>query len=148
MINLRTKVAVLVALSAMINSPHAHSKRYEGVQVVRYVIETPRLNKLTNYYQSIRRGSLKYDDRFRQPDFPLGSAIVDCQKTGRVGVTFFVKRSTAIVFGRGEHVMLRGGGLELTDNLKVDGLLTVRVSLDGQEIVQNSFSLQGCVNHA
>ncbi len=47
-------------------------------------------------------------------------------------------------FRKFQKAYLCSHGLELTEELKVDGVLTLRVLVDKYEIIENSFNLVGC----
>ena len=47
-------------------------------------------------------------------------------------------------FNRGENTRVYSDGLILTDKLKVDGIISIRVSVGKNEVLRNSFSLSQC----
>lgn len=166
----------VAAMSLLIVIPVASlAAKYEGVQIVRYVLKTSTHPKWYRYRDKIQRGVLKYDDEYRRPDYPLGPAQVNCANTRRIGVTFWVKRTGRIMpkdfemhivwahsnvesddthldyyhshsFHRGQDVWLESIGLELTDELRVNGVLSIRISIGKYEILENSFKLIACMN--
>ena len=149
----------------------AKSARFEGIQLVRYVLKTTRVPR--SYWRSVQSGSLVFDDEYRHPSHPSGPTHVDCATANRIGVAFMVKRSPTIMnkhatvkfvwthasdelhdpletyyqtrtFIRGESALLYGGGFNLTDTSRVDGVISVRVTIGKYEIIENSFRLIGC----
>ena len=153
----------------------AKEPKYQAVQLVRYVLETPELPLSSSYRDKIRRRVLTYDDEYRHPDVPDGPAQVDCANTRRIGVSYYLIRTNRMVakhvkshiiwthsnvesdnssmdsdhahyYIRGQNSVLESHGLELTEELRVDGVLTVRVSVGKYEILENSFNLIGCPN--
>ncbi len=58
----------------------------------RYTLPTNAFHDLYDHVESIEPGGIKYDDEFRHPFLPLGSLVVDCQKTHRIGVTLAIDK--------------------------------------------------------
>ena len=137
------------------------------------MLKTKRLPHVRAYFREVRRGTLFYDEEYRHPSDPPGPAHVNCIETHRVGVTFLVQRSTALwdepvniqfiwkhseidsddasgnhykklIFHRGDKAKIFSGGVILTDELKVDGIVWIRAKINDREIVENSFLLIGC----
>ena len=164
--------AIFLLLVAPVNSV-AETPRFEGIQLVRYVLETERFIRYRAYAKKIISEELPYDDEYRHPYHPPGPAPVDCARTGRIGVTFLLQRKTKSYretvtayfvwthssiktakvikkescrahFFDGYDGVLVSSGLTLTDEMSVDGTISVQVKVGGRDILKNSFSLRQC----
>ena len=175
---IRTIMLVTIVLLGMVPvASIATAPRYEGIQLVRYVLETDHFTYKSIYWSRVKNGTLTYDNKYRDPFDPLGPTPIDCTNTRRIGVTFIVNR---LIKTKIEHVTTRfvwthsnvesnesdtkwtythshsraflighrnqyfSGGLNLTDELRVDGIISVRVTIGKHEILENSFSLSQC----
>jgi hypothetical protein len=115
---------------------------------------------------------LVYDNEYRHPNDPPGPTPVDCTRTGRIGVTFLLTRRFNLseeairlevrwihsglqegksivengtsVFWRGVDGVIDSWGIPLTDERKIEGVVTVRIKANGTEVLENSFKLVGC----
>jgi len=166
-------LATVVTLVVLPAFSLAEEPRYKAVQVARYVLETPTFAHYSSYRDKIKKRTLTYDSRYRHPFDPAGPAQVDCTKVGRVGVMYYVVRSPGIRSGRvktriiwehsnvelddrrlhyyhspyfqqGIKAVLVSYGVRLWDELRADGILSVRVLIDKEVVLENSFSLVGC----
>lgn len=169
-------VSLLVSVAGCSTIPPAKA-RYEGIQLLRYALETDEPVFSAAYWHGLAKGTLYYDKRFRPPNDPPGPTPVDCINTRRVGVAFVVTRTapttTRIItarlrwshsdvrsgstgtnwtrttvypsgFHRRQRSHLYSSGLNIPDELRVDGIISVRVSVGSNELFQNSFQLIGC----
>ena len=169
----RAMTAAMITLVVIPVTSLAKEPKYQALQLVRYVLETPELPHSSLYFDKIRKRVLIYDDEYRHPDKPHGPAQVACANTRRIGMTYYLIRARRIMpkhvkthviwahsnvesdnssmdyyhahyFIRRQNAVLESHGLELTEELRVDGVLTVRVSVGKYEILENSFHLIGC----
>ena len=154
----------------------AGSPRWEGIHLVRLVFEKNSNATInSSYYHEIRTGTLTFDKEFRHPSIPAAPAPVDCASTERVGLTFLAKRSTSFraknvklryewthssvqaghspvvyyrtrVFLREEKAKLFSSRIRLTQKFRVDGVLSVEVSIGKNTIARDSFRLSGCLD--
>ena len=168
--------ALIAALTTLDMTPItviAKTPRFEGIQIDRYVLESTKLRKFTSYASKIASGTLTYDKNFRHPSNPPGPALIDCETTQRIGVTYIIKRSNRFRFDnvkakyvwthshvnsadfdltlfhskpyvRGQDVALYSSGIELTDELRVNGTISLRVTVGKWPILENSFALNNC----
>ena len=169
----RVVIATVITLAILPALLLAEEPRYKLVQVVRYVLETAQFAQYASYRYKIETDRLTYDIKYRDPFDPPGPAQVDCANVGRVGVTFYVTRPSGIsrenvstrtlwshsnvklddsrlrnyrthYFLKGHKAVLASQGVRLWDELRADGILSVRVLIDGKEVLENSFNLVGC----
>lgn len=151
----------------------AQTPRFEGVQLVRFVLETTKFSEFDEYKKGIIAGTLSYDDKYRHPHLPPGPAVIDCASTRRIGVTFLLKRKTRAhpetataymhwthsnaeiekdvqdhshrkFFRDGEDGILVSESIELTDAMRVNGIISLRVVVGTHEVLWNSFALASC----
>jgi hypothetical protein len=170
------RILALTAIVPLVLPPGisiAKSPRFEGIQLVRYVLKTTKIPDIHSYWREIENGTLVFDEEYRHPSYPPGPTDVDCTEANRIGVAFMVTRSPAIMneharakfvwthatvelddpaatnyktrsFVRGENAKYFSGGFNLTDTSRVDGVISVRVTIGKYVIVENSFRLIGC----
>ena len=165
-------IACLFLLVTLPSGSIAKTPRFEADQLVRFVLEN-RTQWHNRYHRKVIMGTLTFDDKYRHPFEPPGPAPIDCARTSAIGVTFLVKRKTKsnpetirtynfwahsnVELGdyneKHEHVHhFRNGQngivvtevLRLTDKMRVDGTITIRVEAGRHEVLQNSFSLSHC----
>lgn len=163
-------MAALVLVMAIPADSTAKDSRFEAIQLVRYAIDTEQIPDYEVYYRSIARRTFTYDNYYRQPDLP---AIVNCSKTGRIGVTYLLRRRTqhsvqnVTHYVYWSHSALNGGGTilqqthrdlflddqsseikstgwALTPELRVNGVISVRIVLGKDTLIQDSFTLSDC----
>jgi len=166
-------LTALLLLSVAPSGSHAREPRYEGTQLVRFVLATEKIPNYEEYRESIIDGTLTYDDEYRHPHVPPGPAPIDCEKTGRLGVTFLLQRKTRFHpetvttyvfwthsnvemdkrvaahnhqrhFKDGENGVIMSESLQLTDAMRVNGTISLRIVAGRQEILTNSFVLNSC----
>ncbi len=171
------RIAILAAVLFLPVCIMADSPRYDGIQLVRYVLTTDELADPREYFKQVETGTLIYDSTYRHPTEPPGPAPVDCAATRRIGITFMVNRRVSrsyetlrvqyswrhvtsdhgsgdeswsvsnqfpIVYGARRNNQVLSFGIVLTDARKVDGLVTVRVSVGKFQLLENAFRLIGC----
>lgn len=163
-------MAVLVSSLLLPADSTAKDSRFEAIQLVRYAIDTDKIPDYEAYYRSIARRTFTYDNHYRQPDLP---AIVSCSTTGRVGVTYLLRRRTqhsvqnVTHYVYWSHSALNGGetilqqthrdlflddqsseikstGWALTPELRVNGVISVRIVLGKDTLIEDSFTLSDC----
>ncbi len=149
------------------------SPPFEANQLVRYAVKTDFRIEYAAYYLKLSSGALTYDNQFRLPNDPAGPAVVDCSGIGRVGVSYLLKRKsnrsaqnlsiyahwahTAVNnggiiqkqqhrehFAEGQDGSFRSASLALTEGLRVDGIISVRVFVGTDILLENSFRIIGC----
>ena len=173
---LKVRVIGLAAIIFLVIVPAgsiAKMPRFEGTQLVRYVLETKRFAGFSTYRRKVIAGTLIYGNEYRNPHDPPGPSPVDCARTGRIGLTFMLTRKTksypetVTVYFVWTHSNIKLGepiekqnfrrffedkqdgmtvssGLTLTDEMRVDGTVSVRVKVGRHNVVDNSFSLSRC----
>ena len=167
-------LAAIIALVATPFSSLAKDSRIQAFQLVRFVVETGSYSGwYSSYYRKVENGTLRFNDKYRHPHYPPGPAEVDCTKTRMIGLTYLLTRTHTFMpthvktritwthsnvnsqddildyyrersFVTGQATRLVTHGFELTEEWKVDGVMNVRVLLDENELLQNSFKLIGC----
>lgn len=167
------KILILVIMFGISLGTQADTATFEATQLVRYAIDTERLLGTQKYFRDVGRGVFTYDDQYRHPTEPSGPTYVNCSKTKRIGVTYFLQRDatklsqyvtmyaywshSAVNDGeviqtqqqRDLFVVEQGGtvassGLPLTGALRVNGLVTVRITVENEPAFENSFIINGC----
>jgi hypothetical protein len=163
-------MAVLVSSLLLPADSTAKAPRFEAIQLVRYAINTEQIPDYGAYYRSIARRTFTYDSYYRQPDLP---AIVRCSTTKRVGVTYLLRRRTqhsvqnVTHYAYWSHSSLNGGeailqqthrdtflddqsseikssGWALSPELRVNGVISVRIFLGDDTLLEDSFTLSDC----
>ena len=159
---------VIAPLGTMAKSP-----RFEATQLVRYVLETTHFPNYDEYRRKVFAGTLTYDDEYRHPHDPPGPTPVNCVSAAMIGVTLLLKRNSKSYgetvrvymfwthsnvefdkrvrehnhirhFKDGADGSLFNESLRLIDDLKVDGVISVRIKAGRHEVLNNSFALTDC----
>lgn len=168
-----TGLGAILLLVFVSSASIAKAPRFEGTQLVRFVLETKRIPKYRDYRRSVVAGTLTYDDKYRQPHSPPGPAPIDCARTRLIGVTYLLKRNTksydepvveyvswthsTVKLGKrtekhnhqtsfedGQNGQILTESLTLTDEMRVNGIISVRIKAGRHKVLENSFSLSQC----